>query len=136
MHDRAVVTSVNGQNIVVVPLITDACLSCTNGCAKRGKPFPVFNRKNLDVTPGSIVKIGASPAQQALQGIVALLFPVACAVAGYLCAPAIAAQFHHTATEATRAFLVLGFLAVSGAIVFFISRSNIHLSKSEIIEVC
>jgi hypothetical protein len=135
MHDKAVVTSVNGQNIVVVPLITDACLSCQNGCAKRGKPFSVFNKKNLDVTPGSIVKIGASAFQQALQGIVALLFPVACAIAGYLCAPALAAHFHKDATDALQALLVLVFLALSGLVVFLFSRSNIHVSKSEIIEV-
>jgi uncharacterized membrane protein YoaK (UPF0700 family) len=136
MRDKAVVTKITGQDILVVPLITDACLSCKNGCAKRGKPFTVSNKKNLPVQTGTIVKISASPLKQAVQGITALLFPVICAVAGYLAAPAAARTIGRPVTEGFRAGLVLLFLALSSLIVYLLSRSSIHLTKSEIAEIC
>lgn len=135
MQEKGQVIAISNDAITVIPLITDACLSCTAGCAKRGKPFTVSNPSKLPVSQGSIVRVGASKGAAGIGGLVALLFPFACAVGGYFAATPIAALFHKTAGDGLRALFVLLFLVASAAIVFFISRKAPLPGKPEIIEV-
>lgn len=135
MKEKALVTEVNQNEITVIPLITDACLSCTKGCAKQGKPFTVANPNNLAVKKGSIVKVAASKSSENIQGIFALLLPVVFAAAGFFAANPIASIFGKTAGEGTKALCVLSFLFISAAAVFFISRKFKFKGKPGIIEV-
>lgn len=135
MQEKGQVIKIVGTTATVIPLITDACLSCTAGCAKRGKPFNVKNTNNLPLTIGSIVRIGASKKATAVGGILALLFPFACAVAGFFCATPIASLFHKTAGDGLRALLVLIFLVLSASVVFFISRKVSFPGQPEVLEV-
>lgn len=136
MREKGMVTSIEKDTITVIPLITDACLSCTAGCAKRGKPFSVSNPRHLPLSQGSIVRVASPQSAQAFQGIISLLFPFACAVIGYFCASPIASLFGRTAGDGIRAICVLSFLVISASIVFFVSRKLPFPGKPEIIEVC
>lgn len=135
MREKGMVTAITGSEITVIPLITDACLSCTAGCAKRGKPFIVTNPKAFPLTTGSIVQVGSSKRAQAFQGVIALLFPFASAIAGYCCATPIAALFGKTAGEGSHAIGVLLCLFLSAALVYFISRKVPFPGKPEITEM-
>src|SRR5574344_1615051 len=124
-----------GQVIAIINgTITIITLS-TAGCAKRGKPFNVSNPNKLSISQGSMVRVGASRGAAGLGGLVALLFPFACAVGGYFCATPIAAFFHKAAGDGLRALFVLLFLVLSATIVFFISRKAPFPGKPEILEV-
>src|SRR5574344_25988 len=135
MQEKGQVIAIANGTITIIPLITDACLSCTAGCAKRGKPFNVSNPNKLSISQGSIVRVGASRGAAGLGGLVALLFPFACAVGGYFCATPIAPFFHKAARDGLRALFVLLFLVLSATIVFFISRKAPFPGKPEILEV-
>lgn len=135
MKEKALVTEIKQKEITVIPLITDACLSCTKGCAKQGKPFTVTNPNNLNVKKGSIVKIAASKKSENIQGIIALLLPVVFATAGFFLATPIASLFGKTAGEGTKAICVLSFLFISAATVFFTSRKFKFKGRPGIIEV-
>lgn len=135
MNEKGMVTSVDESSVTIIPLITDACLSCKNGCAKRGKPFTVSNPKSFDISKGSIVRIGVAKNVQAVQGLVSLLFPFGAAVAGYFCASPIASLFGKSAGDGIKAICVLSFLLISAAIVFIVSRKNPVVGKPEIVEV-
>jgi positive regulator of sigma E activity len=132
MQEKGMVTQISNTVITVIPLITDACLSCTAGCAKQGKSFEVSNPLHLPVEKGSIVKIGTSKKAQNLQGIIALLFPFLCAVAGYFCAPSIASLFNKEAGDGLRAIFVLFFLLLSSLFVFLLSKFHPFAGKPEI----
>ena len=136
MLEKGMITSIEKNTITVIPLITDACLSCTAGCAKRGKPFTVTNPRQLPVTTGTIVRVESSRSAQALQGVISLLFPFASAVGGYFCASPIASLFGKTAGDGMHAIGVLSFLFIAAAIVFFISRKIPFSGKPEITEIC
>lgn len=139
MRDKAIVVDVKEDFVTVVPLITNACISCSSPCTKRGNPFKVLNKKNYAVEKGNLVKIGASKATQAVQGIVSLILPVIAAICGYFFSPAIISLFSKSGaaevTEGKRAAFVLAFLFLSGLIVFIFSRNSARLGNSEILEV-
>lgn len=92
MHDRGIVVEIDNDIVMIKPLLTDTCISCSNAkscggsCAKEGESFPVNNRKKLPIKVGSIVKVKASPLHQSIQAIGSLIFPIACAVAGFIIA--------------------------------------------------
>lgn len=135
MKEKALVTKVEQNEITVIPLITDACLSCTKGCAKQGKPFNVTNPNNFEVKKGNIVKVAASKTSENLQGIFALLLPIVFAAAGFFLASPIALIFGKTAGEGTKALCVLSFLFISATAIFFISRKIKFKGKPGIIEI-
>ncbi len=136
MHDTAVVTAISKDGVTVIPLITNACLSCKEGCAKRGHPFSALNSKNLPVKIGSIVKIGTFKKNEVLQGLFSLVFPILCAAAGYFAATPAAGAFGIQVSEGLQALFVLLGLALSTMLVFLLSRNMIHLIRPEIIELC
>jgi len=135
MQEKGQVIQITNDTITVIPLISNACLSCASGCSKRGKPFVVVNPRHFAVTQGSIVKIGASKGTAALQGAIALLFPFFCAIAGFFCAKPVASLFGKTAGDGLRALFVLLFLVLSGILVFIVTRKIPFPGKPEIIEV-
>jgi hypothetical protein len=133
MRDRAIITTIKGTDITVVPLITDACMSCHDGCAKQGHPFTVINPHNFEIARGTVVKIGTSVKTEIFQGLFSLCFPIACAVAGYYAADPLALCITgHPAMEGMHAGCVLAGLLSSSLLVFLSSRFIIRLVKPEI----
>lgn len=135
MVEKALVTEVNENEITIIPLITDACLNCSQGCAKQGKPFSVTNPDNLSVKKGSIVKVGSSKATEGIQGILSLAVPVICASLGFFAAEPVAKLFGTTAGEGFKAICVLAFLFISATVIFFISRKIKFTGKPRILEI-
>lgn len=111
------------------------CASCSAGCSKKKLCFEISNPKQLEVKKGEAVLIGASKKMQALQGAVSLLFPVACAVAGYLLAPALMPLFGKTEADDAKAVFVLLFFFLASLAVFIVTRRFPIPGKPEIIEV-
>ena len=135
MYKKGFVVDVRDNDISVLPLLNDACSSCTQACNKRGEAYSVNNPRHLDVKKGSIVGITAQASVQAVQGIFSLLFPFLCAIAGYFCASPIASLLSLKVTEAFKAVCVLIFLFLSSAIVFVCARLIPLPGKPEIVEV-
>lgn len=136
MRNFAMVKKIEGQLVQVVPLISDACISCVStDCAKQGHTFSVINKRNIEIKENSIVRIGVSKLSQCLQGLLALAFPILSAISGFILAPAAAERFTLTLSEGFQALCVLSFFLVSCLIVFIVSRSSIHVTLPEIIQV-
>ena len=136
MTDNALIVSVEKSQIQVVPLITGACINCANSsCAKRGKPFPVSNPKGLPISVGSIVRIQASKKMQIVQGFVALLLPIAFAVALYFLGGFLSQKFGWQKTELFQALGVLVGIFVPSVIIYFLNAKNRKIKKCEIYEV-
>ena len=126
MRDRAQVVAVEDGNIKVVPLISDTCINCEkSACSRRGKPFAVCNPKNISVKSGDVVKVSSPLLHQVLQALFALVFPVLCAVAGYLLVPG---------SEGVKAVAVTVCFALGAAIVFVVTHF-LPPFKSEITDI-
>lgn len=135
MRNQALVVSIDGSKISVIPLISDACINCNkSSCSKRGTPFTVLNSQGLPIKVGSKVLLSARIRNQATQGIISLLFPVATAIAGFFLINLIGQKLGQTVTEGKQALCVLICLALSSGIVLL---NNRHLSKkyAEITEI-
>ena len=89
MLNNAIILEVkdNGTKATAAALIKDACINCTQGCAKRGSPFTVTNPKGLDIKTGQTVSLKTASWKIQLQSVLALLLPVLGAITGYLVMP-------------------------------------------------
>ena len=135
MTDRALVVSVDGGEIMVLPLLKSDCTTCSAGCAKRGTAFAVKNPRDLPLKVGSAVRLCASRKMQGIQGFISLILPFLCAVAGYFCAGPIMGFFGKTAGDGAKALFVLFFLSLSSAGVFAVTRIKPLPGVPEIAEV-
>lgn len=136
MRDFAIVTGIEGQKIEVVSLISDACVTCNSiDCAKDGKRFHVINKKNLPLKENAIIRIGFPRILNGFLGLLSLLFPIAGAGAGFLLSPRIFARFGFAPSQANQALCVGAFFFAASLIVFVISRTDIHLTHPEVIQV-
>lgn len=136
MRDFAMVKKIEGKLVQVVPLVSDACVTCASkDCAGNGKTFSVLNKKNFELKKDSIVRIGVSKISQYVQGIASLLGPIFCAFCGYLLAPAIAQRLGLDFSEIFQAVCIFIFFLAACLCIFIISRSSIHISLPEIIQV-
>ncbi len=129
--------SEDGKTATVSPLITGHCISCTEKCASRGTPFEAENDTGLQIEKGSLVILGTSKEQEAVQSIVSILIPMAVSVSAYIAStPVMENIFHKTATEGAKAFFVLCGLMISCAAVLCVSRNKIRPVKPKIISIC
>lgn len=136
MRDFAIITGIEGQRIEVVSLISDACVTCNSiDCAKQGKPFHVINRKNLSLKENNIVRIGFPRILNGILGLISLLFPIFSAVSGLLLSPIIAQKSGSDLTQSFQAMIVGIFFVVASLIVFIVSRTDIHITAPEVIQV-
>lgn len=136
MYRRVMIISLqNQESATVLPVINDECAKCTGGCSKQGSPFTVKNPQNLNIKTGSIVAISTPKSKQILEGILSLIIPFLCAIAGYFAAVPIAALFNIDAGDGARALGVLSFLALSATLILFFTRKLPEFSKPEIIEI-
>lgn len=135
MLSQAFITHIDGATVYAMQLVTDACPTCPTPCIQRGKEFAVANRRNFSVSKGSIVRIGRSRFTRGVHGLASLIIPVASAVAGFFFSETIANKIGFENTEVFKAVCLLFLLAASAGIVFAISRSSLHFSKPEILQV-
>ena len=135
MHDTAFVSSIDGKKIIVVPLIKGACLSCKQGCAKRGNPFEVINPHDLPVKVNSIVKIGTSKREEFFQAFSTIVFPIFCAVLFYFCSVLIGVKFGKKVSDGLKSFVTLLGFATGALIAFFSAKIRKNLSLAEITEI-
>lgn len=136
MRDFAIVKSVDGQNVEVVSLVSDACVTCNSiECARQGKTFYVINRRKLPLHENSIIRIGFPRVLNGIFGLIALLFPIVSAAAGFFFAPALLEHFEYKVTQSAVACVIGVFFVVSSLIVFLMSRTDIHFTKPEVIQI-
>ena len=136
MVDNAIIIDISEKDILVRPLITDACINCEkSGCAKQGKPFSVANPKNLEIKKGDIVKLKANSVSQTLQGFFSLIVPILGAVLGFVLGEILANHFKINNVELFQAAGVILGLIITSTIIFLLSKTKLQLKKSEIVEV-
>ena len=136
MRDFAIVKSIDGQKIEVVSLISDACVACNSiDCAKQGKSFHVLNRKNLPLEENCIIRIGFPRVLNGILGLISLLFPIFSAAAGFFLAPFLSARFGFDLNQYSQALITGGFFFFAAFLVFLVSRTDIHLSHPEVMQV-
>lgn len=135
MTEQAYVVSVKQKHIYASLLGKENCRGCHVSCGKGIGCFEVANPKGVKVSESSRVLISASKKNQALQGIVSLLFPVFLAFIGYFAFPKLTALFGKTLSADGRAGGVLLFFFASCALVFFLTRKFPILGKPQIVEV-
>lgn len=136
MIDNAIIIDISEKDILVRPLITDACINCEkSGCAKQGKPFSVANPKNLEIKKGDIVKLKANSVSQTLQGFFSLIVPILGAILGFVLGEILANHFKIKNVELFQASGVILGLIITSTIIFLLSKTKLQLKKSEIVEV-
>ncbi|MCR4823586.1 MAG: hypothetical protein K5873_12020 [Treponema sp.] len=136
MRDFAIVTGIEGQRIEVVSLISDACVTCNSkDCARQGIHFHAINKKNLPLKVNNVVRIAFPPLLRGFLGLISLLFPIFAGLMGFILSPKLAEYFSMELTEYCRAFFVGIFFFVSAFIVFVISRTDLHFSHPEVIQI-
>ena len=136
MVDNAIIIDISEKDILVRPLITDACINCEkSGCAKQGKPFSVSNPKKFEIKKGDIVKLKANSVSQTLQGFFSLIVPILGAVLGFVLGEILANHFKIKNVELFQASGVILGLIITSTIIFLLSKTKLQLKKSEIVEV-
>lgn len=136
MRDFAIIKGIDGQRVEVVSLISDACITCTSiDCAKQGKSFHVINKKNLAIQENNIVRIGFPRILKGILGLISLFTPIVASALGFFLSPLLLEHFGVEQTQLTQALVVLAFFAASSLIVFGISRTDLHLTHPEIMQV-
>jgi hypothetical protein len=136
MRDRALVTSVTDDSILVVPLLSNTCISCgESSCAKRGTPFPVDNPYKLPIACGNIVSVTAKKTATAAQGFFSLLFPIALAALGYAASVPLSRALNTMPSEGFKACSVLAGLVLAVVIVLATSRFATKRAKAVISEI-
>lgn len=136
MHDTAFVSSIENDKITVVPLIKGACLSCKQGCAKRGNPFEVINPRNLPVKLNSIVKIGSSKKAELFQAVSSIVFPVTCAVLFYCGVLLFENYSGKIISDGLKSFVSLSGFAIGALAAYIFARTKKNLAQGEILELC
>lgn len=138
MTQSAEIVSVSQDNkeALVCPIVTNACLSCKEGCSRRGSPFTALNKKNLQIKKGDLAVIAASKSAEAAQAVVSLLIPAACAVAALqLANPISLALWKVPSSEGFKALCVLAGILIPSAAALALSRFKIRPSKPYIEKV-
>ncbi len=136
MVDNAIIIDISEKDILVRPLITDACINCEkSGCAKQGKPFSVANPKKFEIKKGDIVKLKANSVSQTLQGFFSLIVPILGAILGFVLGEILANHFKIKNVELFQASGVILGLIITSTIIFLLSKTKLQLKKSEIVEV-
>ncbi|MGL4986765.1 MAG: SoxR reducing system RseC family protein [Treponemataceae bacterium] len=124
MSEKVQIIKIEKKKILVRPLITDACLSCTDSsCAKQGKPFFVKNILNLPIQYGDMVDLASSPTIKIFQATISLFFPIIMALIGYFASKIVYEKLYPTQ-------LVPEVWRVSGVLLFFIFALTLVFVRS------
>ena len=134
------------SNVVIVePVAFTECASCSQSCTKRGRTLPVLNSQNFTLKPGSLVIIASSKVEEAVESIVALIFPILMSIAGFFLSNPIfqavsriikkGGTSNAACPEGIKALIVILFFALASFIVFKVTRSGVLLIYPEIKDV-
>jgi len=131
VQERARVLKINGDCVDVVPLDIEVCLGCSNSeCRTHGSVFTARNRKKLNLSVGTHVRIGASPVTQALQAVLSIGAPIVIAVTVWwsitVCIPELADSWRV-------GFTLLGL--VSGAVACLVITGKWKAELPEVLEI-
>lgn len=131
MQEKAKVVEIHDELVCVVPLDIDACIGCTNAeCKRNGNVFQAINRKKLDITVGSEVRVVAPLKSQLWQAFLAVGVPILLAAAAY----ALMAKFAPLSGEGGRVGAALA--AMCGGMFLMYRLHRIHTKDlPEVVEV-
>lgn len=150
MQKNAIVRDVNSIDsqkrkvILVEPIAFAECAHCHENCTKRIQTLFAVNPKNFEIKNGSLVIISTSKIQEAIESIIALLFPIGMAVTGFFLADPLFKFFagikksgtlSTACPEGTKSLIVIIFFAIAAAIVLTFSRAKKFLTYPEITDV-
>ncbi len=135
MSRTAVVLSVEGPSISVLPVSKLECASCSASCGNKQAAVVVSNPRGFPLRVGELVYIEANARRQALEALFSLLFPFLSAVGGYFAAGPLASRLTGRASDGLRAAFVLLFLFLSSALVLLVTRLLPQGGRSEIVGV-
>ncbi|HZK20524.1 MAG TPA: SoxR reducing system RseC family protein [Treponemataceae bacterium] len=125
MYDKARIEKINNNEINVVPLISEHCLSCSKYCSlEDGTPFKVSNPHNLTIYEGQFVTIRADRKAQLKQAFLALILPILFAVLSWFAVDTIALISGYTANEAFHILAVLLGLGSAVGVVSLLTHSR------------
>lgn len=130
------VSRVNEKNVDIIPYDENACSTCTGSCSSGCHVvLQAKNPKGLELKTGMTVKANVSTGFQSFCNVIALVVPILGAVCGFLCAPFLARTFNAELTESFKAFCVLAFLFIPGAVIFAFTRKRSELIELQITSV-
>lgn len=151
MQKNAIVRSLESpdskrQNVVIVePVSSLKCGTCSLSCSKRQQTMAAINSKNLPLKVNSFVVISTSKAQSVFEGLVSILFPILMAVSGYFLSNPLYRFFSNlikkdgtvstVCPESLKALIVLFLFAAASLCVLLITRSNTLLVYPEVTDV-
>lgn len=150
MQKNAIVRNINStdskkQNVILVePIAFAECAHCHENCSKNGHTLYAVNPHGFEIKNGSLVIITTSKIQEAIESIVALLFPIGMAIAGFFLSNPIYALFSKikksgtlstACPEGTKSLIVILFFALAALIVLLITRARKLLVYPEITDV-
>lgn len=155
MQKNAIVRSLQSPdakrpNVVIVePLASMECASCSQSCSKKGQTLPAINSRGLDLKVNSIVTISTSKKQAAIESAVSLFFPIAMAVTGFFLSNPLfrffSSLFNETikkgstidaaCPEGLKALIVIIFFALASLTVLLLTRGRVFMIYPEITDV-
>lgn len=132
MSRTAVILSVDGGSVSVLPVAKPECASCAASCGNKQEAITVSNPKGFSLKVGDVVSIETNGRRQAVEALFSLLFPFLSAVAGYFAAGPLALRFGGKSGDGIRAVAVLLFLFLSSFVVLVVTRLLPQAGRIEI----
>jgi hypothetical protein len=131
MQEKARVLFIEKNIITVAALDVASCVGCANShCRENGSEFTVSNKLQLDIHPGSVVRVVARVRNQLVQSLVSLGVPVLVAVVIWL----LVSVLFPAAEEALLVGASLLGLIGAGALMFRITGNTAN-DLPEIVEI-
>jgi len=136
MREKAKVLKIEKNKALIMPMITDACISCnSSSCAKNGEPFWVDNSKNLPIEVGSIVSVSENLSSKTGQGMFSIIFPIVVSIIFCILGGNLALRMAPTSKELFQVLGVLLGIVLSSTIVLLIGKVRKPLQQAEINEI-
>ncbi len=133
MFRRGVVQKITEKKILVTLANPNYPLESFN--FENDYKYKAKNKKNFHLEKGMTVTLQFSDLANGLKGIIAFLFPIVSAFAGFYLSPKIAPLLRFTASENFKAILSGALFLFSCAAVCFLSRSGLWLEHPQIVGI-
>lgn len=151
MQKNAIVRSLESPDskrkdvVIVEPVSSLKCVSCSLSCSKRQQTMQAINSKKLPLKVNSFVVISTSKKQSVFEGLVSIAFPIAMAVAGFFLANPVYGFIFNlikkdgavnaVCPEGLKALIVIVLFALASLTVLLVTRSNLLLVYPEVTDV-
>lgn len=138
MEELAKIISIEKNGIVkILCLKSSVCINCTQEkiCKFNKQFFYAKNPKNFSLKENDYVKVDCSNAAKIILGILALFFPLLCAVLGFFLSSKIAFLFNLFLSESVKFIISFLFFLVSASMIFILSKKQFHFTKPQIIQI-